>query len=132
MALAWPNHVHHRRAISWFRGARDGGWSTCPLTESGFVRVSSNARVIPDARTAAEAIDLLRRMRALPGHVFWPDDVSPADEEAAAFSRVVGYRQVTDAHLLTLATRHGGRLATFDRGVGELLPDAHDAVELIP
>jgi hypothetical protein len=130
--LAWPNHVHHRRAISWFQRVRDEGWATCPLTESGFVRVSSNARVIPDARPPVDAIALLRRMREVPGHVFWPDDVSPADEEAGAFSRVVGYRQVTDAHLLTLAARNGARLATFDRGVGELMPDADGVVELIP
>lgn len=132
MALAWPNHVHHRRAISWFGEARDAGWATCPLTESRFVRVSSNARVIPDARTPAEAIALLVRMRELPGHEFWSDDVSPADRAARPFLRAVGYRQVSDAHLLTLALRRGGRLATFDRGVQELLPDDPGAVELIP
>ena len=131
VALAWPNHVHHRRAIYWFRKARDGGWATCPLTESGFVRVSSNARVIPEARSPAQALDVLRRIRALPGHVFWDDDVSPADDDARPFSRVVGHRQVTDAHLLTLAIRRGGRLATFDRGVAELARDEAGVVELI-
>lgn len=120
--------------MAWFRGVRDEGWATCPLTESGFVRVSSNARVIPDARTAAEAIDLLTRIRALPGHEFWHDDVSPtdADGDAGPFSRVVGYRQVTDAHLLSLAIRNGGSVATFDRGMTELVPDHPSAIELIP
>jgi toxin-antitoxin system PIN domain toxin len=111
---------------------RDEGWATCPVTESGFVRVSSNARVIPDARTPAQAIDLLRRMRSLPGHVFWDDDVSAAAAHAGPYSRVVGHRQVTDAHLLTLAMRRGGRLATFDRGVTELWPRGSGVVELIP
>jgi hypothetical protein len=36
---------------------------------------------------------------------------------------VVGYRQTTDAHLLTLATARGGRVATFDRGLADLVPD---------
>lgn len=132
VALAWPNHVHHGRALAWFREVREEGWATCPVTESGFVRVSSNSRVIPDARTPAEAIALLREIRRQPGHTFWGDDVSAADPDAEVFGRVVGYRQVTDAHLLTLAWRRGGRLATFDRGAKALAgPEDDGSVELI-
>ena len=108
------------------------GWATCPVTEVGFVRVSSNARAIPDARTPAQAIGLLVRMRTLPGHVFWSDDVSPTDADARIFASLVGHRQVTDAHLLTLALRRGGRLATLDRGVLELALDDTSSIELIP
>jgi predicted nucleic acid-binding protein len=96
------------------------------------VRVSSNGRAIPDARSPSQAIALLSRMRAQPGHVFWSDDVSPVDADAGAFTRVVGYRQVTDAHLLTMALRRGGVLATFDRGVLELTSNDAQGVELIP
>jgi predicted nucleic acid-binding protein len=88
--------------------------------------------MLPDARTPAQAIDLLGRMRALPRHVFWTDDVSPADVDAAPFGRLVGHRQVMDAHLLTLAARRGGSLATFDRGVLELTPANRKLVELVP
>jgi len=132
VALAWPNHVHHARAASWFKAVREDGWATCPVTESGFVRVSSNARVIPDARPPQKAIALLGEMTRLPGHIFWPDDVSIAGCGAGPFERVVGYRQITDAHLLTLAIRRGGRLATFDRSVTALVPGNEAAVELIP
>ena len=132
MALAWPNHVHHSRALPWFAANCEEGWATCPVTESGFVRVSSNVRVIPDARTPEQAIHLLRQIRQLPGHTFWDDDVSPVDSDATAFERDVGYRQVTDAHLLSLAMRRGGCLATFDRGVAELAPGSPAAVDLIP
>ena len=132
VTLAWPNHVHHGRALSWFAANREEGWATCPVTESGFVRVSTNVRVIPDARSPKQAIHLLRQIRQLPGHTFWEDDVSPVDSDATAFARVVGYRQVTDAHLLSLAMRRGGRLATFDRGVAELGPGQPAAVDLIP
>ena len=96
------------------------------------MRVSSNVRVIPDARTPEQAIHLLRQIRELPGHTFWDDDVSPVDSDATAFERVVGYRQVTDAHLLSLAIRRGGCLATFDRGVVELAAGMPSAVDLIP
>lgn len=102
------------------------------MTESGFVRVSSNSRAIPEARGPAEALHLLGRIRAVPGHEFWSDDVSPTDPESEPFSRVVGYRQVTDAHLLSLAIRRRGRLATFDRGVLDLIPtNSEPCVELI-
>jgi uncharacterized protein len=132
VALAWPNHIHHARALDWFRAVREQGWATCPLTESGFVRVSSNTRAIPEAQNPHEAIALLRRLRAVAGHTFWSDDVSAAHEGPGPFERVVGYRQVTDAHLLALAIQRGGRLATFDQAVTSLIPDDEDVVELIP
>ena len=132
VALAWPNHIHHARALRWFGAIRDEGWASCSVTESGFVRVSSNVRVIPDARTPQQAMELLRRIRGQPGHTFWEDDISPVDADSPAFERIVGYRQVTDAHLLTLAIRRGGLLATFDRGVADLLPEGTAALELIP
>jgi len=132
VALAWPNHVHHGRALRWFRAVSEQGWATCPVTEVGFVRVSSNARAIPEARSPAQAIALLVRIRALPGHQFWTDDVSPADSDARAFEHLVGHRQVTDAHLLTLARKRGGTLVTLDRGLLELSPDDASSVDLIP
>lgn len=95
------------------------------------MRVSSNVRVIPEARSPAQARDLLERLRAVTGHEFWSDDVSPVDPDAAPFRRVVGYRQVTHAHLLTLAFRRGGVVATFDRGVEELADGEQGVVEII-
>lgn len=121
VALAWPNHVHHERAHAWFRGVRRSGWATCPATQSGFIRVSSNRHVVAEAPTPAEARALLQQMVGIGAHEFWSDDVAPA-ETGGPFDRVVGYRQVTDAHLLALAIRRHGRLATFDRGARELVP----------
>lgn len=31
IALAWPNHVHHDAAGSWFARLRRTGWATCAL-----------------------------------------------------------------------------------------------------
>ncbi len=132
VALAWPNHIHHSPAIQWFEAVRDEGWATCPTTESGFVRVSANRRVFPEAGTVPGVIQLLGQIRSVPGHHFWTDGVSPADPEHGVFGRVVGYRQVTDAHLISLAIHHQGVLATFDKGVRELARESGvDAVELI-
>jgi len=133
VALAWPNHVHHERAVRWFESIRPDGWATCAATEAGFVRVSSNTRVIPDARPPAEVLALLRAMVKLPGHRFWTDDVSLTEDCAGFFARVAGHRQVTDAWLVTLAHRREGRLATFDRGIAGLVGDeAELLVEMIP
>lgn len=124
-----------RPALLWFDANRSESWATCPITQSGFVRVSSNRRVILEAKTPAEALALLRRIVALPGHRFWEDDVAIASAPEIEPQRLLGYRQVTDAHLLALALRRGGRIATFDRGIRELVPKGQPpdhAVAVIP
>ena len=132
VALAWPNHVHHARAHDWFAGA--DAWATCPVTQSGFVRVSSNSRAIPDARTPSEAIELLSAMVAIAGHEFWEDATSIVRSRHGSFDRVVSYRQVTDAHILDVARTHEGHVVTFDRGVLDLVEGGEGSAEvrLIP
>lgn len=131
IALAWPNHVHHDLAHRWFGRQRLSGWATCPATEAAFVRVSSNRQIIPEARTPLEALDLLRRIVELAGHVFGEDDVSPAGSKHFPWQRVVGHQQVSDAHLIALAIRQRGRLATFDQGVLDLVPAGREPAELV-
>jgi uncharacterized protein len=118
-------------ALGWFRANRHLGWATCPLTQSGFVRVSANRHVLRDAKSPQEALELLRLITSLPHHVFWADDVALASSDFVAADKLVGYRQVTDAHLLAVALRHGGRLATLDRGVRDLVPDGISASEAV-
>ena len=135
VALAWPNHIHHDRAHQWFTDARGQGWATCPLTQSGFVRVSSNRKAIPDAVAPQESIALLQRIILLPHHQFWHDQFSIADAETVDRGKLFGYRQVTDAHLLGIALANGGCLATFDRGIETIVPQGvsiEEAVVVIP
>ena len=126
IALAWPNHVHHELAHRWFKEHRTGGWATCPVTQSGFVRVSSNPRAVSPARSPAEAIALLRRIVALPHHELWTDEVAMAELDPASAARISSHTQVTDAHLIALALRRGGRLATLDSGISRLVPPPAD------
>lgn len=120
VALVWPNHVHHAAAVEWFARARHEGWATCPGTESGFIRVSSNRRIIPEARAVPEAASAMRQLRQLGAHRFWVDDTSMATTDAVRLEEVQGYRQVADAHLLALARTRGGQVVTFDRGLADL------------
>lgn len=127
VALAWPNHVHHELVTRWFRRQQRHGWATCSTTQSGFVRVSSNPRVLSEAKTPREALALLGLLLQLPHHIFLSDDVSLATSEFVAPRKILGHRQVTDAHLLAISLRHQVRLATLDRGVVQLLPDGASA-----
>jgi uncharacterized protein len=131
VALAWPAHVHHELATRWFHRNQQAGWATCPLTQSGFVRVSSNPRVIPGAKSPRESISLLRWILALPHHVFFSDDVSLVTSKFVDPARLTGYRQITDAHLLGIALRYGSRLATLDGGILDLMPSGFVASEAV-
>ena len=121
IALAWPNHVHHGAALSWFREQREAGWATCPLTEAGFVRVSCNPSVVQHTVTPRDAIALLGELRRLGAHSFWPLDRSIVDLPQVIIARLQGYRQITDAVLLSAAMQHSGQLATLDNGLAQLI-----------
>jgi len=126
VALAWDSHVHHAAMRVWFAAHGASGWATCPITESGFVRVSSNPKALPTPIGISAARGVLTALRGLDGHRFIVDDVSIV---APDVPDVAGYRQVTDAHLLTLARRSELRLVTFDTGI-RTLADERD-VELL-
>ena len=120
IALLWPSHAEHEGAARWFQRHRSSGWASCPLTQSGFVRIVSNPAFSRDAVTPREASDLLAVNTASGDHVFWSDDVPFGEATAFAGARLVGHQQVTDAYLLGLAIRRGGVLVTLDKGIAAL------------
>lgn len=123
VALTWPNHVHHLAARSWFDREGSTSWATCPITELGFVRVSANPRAIRDAVSPPEAVAVLKQLTDLSGHHFWPDELPVRATGPFAALSLVGHRQVTDAYLVALAEHNGGKLATLDRGIPDLVSD---------
>lgn len=126
VALAWDAHVHHATIRAWFASSASAGWATCPVTESGFVRVSSNPKVLPSTVGVEQAREVLRALRRHESHRFLSDDVSLADSEIPP---LFGHRQVTDAHLLAIARRHDTRLVTFDAAAATLA--VGDEVQLL-
>jgi uncharacterized protein len=133
VALAWPTHVHHGAARRWFARCHGEGWATTPVTEFDFVRVSANPAAVGEPLSPAEAILVLEDIRGRPGHETWADDTSPAEPQLVDPTRLVGHRQVSDAHLLALARRHQGRLATLDHGLVDLAGgDASRRITVIP
>jgi len=114
IALAWPTHVHHGGTQRWFAAHRAAGFRTCPLTQTGFVRISSNSKFLPDAVSPLQALELLDRITSMSEHSFWPDDLTL--RETIGTGRIlVGHRQISDAYLIALAEQHGGIVATLDR-----------------
>lgn len=121
IALAWPNHIHHEVAHRWLQSIRPEKWATCPLTQNGFVRISSNPSAIEDAVSPLDAVKVLRKFMAHADHVFVDEDLPlPSDHFESMF--VTGHRQVSDAYLLSLCIEKGIRLSTLDTGVKSLLP----------
>ena len=118
IALLDTAHVHHKAAVKWFRrvAAREG-WSTCALTENGFLRIVSHLRYPNVQLTPATAAGLLAQFKAgFPeSYRFWEDQVSLTDTGIFALPILTSAGQVTDVYLAGLAFHRGGRLATFDR-----------------
>jgi len=117
LALAWPNHPFHQRAVT--RLARSDSrrttrWATCLLTQAAFVRLSSNPAVIPGAKSPAEAGDMLAKLIHDPDHVFLEAKSRQMAGLQELLERCHGPNQVNDAFLIWLASCHRANLLTFD------------------
>ena len=132
-ALLWPAHEHHDAAHRWFRARANARWATCALTQLGFVRITSNPAFSRDALSPAEAAALLAENLSHPGHEFWSEGLQVPAAIKGMEARLQGYRQLTDAYLLALASRRKGVLATFDRGLRTLAEEQFaSALEIVP
>ena len=131
-ALHWPAHEHHDSAHRWMTGHLNRRWATCPLTQLGFLRIVSNPSFSRDALSPAQAIALLDVSRRHPAHEFWRDDVDVRQALIGLETRLQGHKQLLDAYLLALASRHKGVIATFDRGLSGLAAGTFEsALEIV-
>ena len=121
-AFVIDTHVHHQRVQRWF-GTLTEHFATCVVTQGTVLRLHMQLATDTTAKAAWEALD---RIRKHPRHLFWP---AAFGYEQVAAARIQGHRQVTDAWLAELARRHGGKLATMDKG---LAADNADVAVLIP
>ncbi|MGF6226818.1 toxin-antitoxin system PIN domain toxin [Inquilinus ginsengisoli] len=115
IALVDPYHDQHDAAHDWFAVTGGHAWATCPLTENGVLRIIGQPRYPNSPGTPAAVMPILAGLCALPGHVFWPDDISLMDSARIDAGRLLSSGQLTDSYLLALAHARQGRLATFDR-----------------
>jgi predicted nucleic acid-binding protein len=103
LASRWTTHPDHLAVKGWI-GSVDKFYTTA-ITELGFVRVSLTGTY---GANWEETQETLRKLHKRPGHQFLADDVDgTASPETSS-------KDTTDAHLVTLAKRHGLKLATLD------------------
>lgn len=127
IALVDTTHVHHASAKRFFLEAQAHGWATCPITENGFLRILGRPGFSHGPNSPTSARTLLHSLFAMPGHQFWPDDLSLADTRY--FPALSTSKHLTDLYLLGLAVKHGGRFATFDAGIdASLIPGGQAAL----
>jgi predicted nucleic acid-binding protein len=114
LAIAWPNHQFHSAASERLESS-DARWATCGLIQIEFIRLSSDAQVVPTATTPSEAAALLAAMVSDPLHVYLEELPSPTGPELLSiYEKISGARQVLPAYLLLVAKRHKATLLTFD------------------
>ena len=130
IALTDSLHEHHRRVTDWFESDPYRPWATCPVTENGFIRILGHPRYPNFAGDTSDAREILEKLCLLPGHQFWPDDISLRDR--TKFRNLPDSRHLTDHYLLGLAVARQGSLATMDQSIGAAaLPDGERSVLLI-
>jgi predicted nucleic acid-binding protein len=115
IAAIWADHEDQPRVEEWLRGKQT---ATCPISELGFLRISSGDtfpfRADPKPCRAALS-EFVGKYRCR----FVPDDFSPRTVAAQSS------RQFTDLYLAELAEKHLMKLATLDSRI------SHRAVELV-
>jgi uncharacterized protein len=107
-------HIMHAPARRWFSGWA-GQFASCPITELGFVRITSNPRYENPFPNIDEAIALVSAFKKHAQYCFLPDSISVA--EANNKYGLCNHKQSTDRYLLRLAMSHGARLITFDAAI---------------
>lgn len=131
IALIDAAHIHHAAAWRFFLGLKHHGWATCPITENAVLRILGRPMMDHGPASPAAARVLLQRMLAIPGHQFWPDDLSLADPRF--FPSLPASKDLTDLYLLGLAVKHGGCFATFDTNIDpSIIPGGTAAYQLVP
>ncbi len=117
IALLEPGHAFFKKAQEWFKSSGKEDWGVCPLTEIGFVRITTNPIFTSGPRTQEQAKSALVELATRPGYRYWPLADSWNTLTAPFADRIFGHQQVTDAYLLGLAIKEDGVLVTFDRGL---------------
>lgn len=132
IALIDRAHVHHDLANGWFADRGASAWATCPLTENGVLRIIGNIRYPNTPGSPAAVLPSLTSLCALPGHEFWPDDISLLGSHHIIGAKLMTSAQLTDTYLLALAVSRSGQLATLDSRVGvQTVPNGKAALHII-
>ncbi len=107
LAYGWRSHPDHDKSREWFVGLSE--FATCPITELGFLRVSTSPAYRASFEDAATVLHALTTMGTA--------GFLSCDLPTGPMSPVSSYKDTTDAYLVSLARLHGYRFATLDEGI---------------
>ena len=124
VALGWAEHEAHAAVVR--RLGSNAAWSTCAITQLGFVRISSTSGIFSRSLSPPQAHAALVALCSDAEHAYLADGPPVT---ACDFGHLAGPRQTTDAYLLALAQHHGMRLLTLDKRLAQAFPGA--AFELL-
>jgi toxin-antitoxin system PIN domain toxin len=114
LAAIWADHPQHAKAFAWLSGKNV---ILCPLSELGFLRISTNKKAInAPMRKARELLNQFATDRKA---------ARIADNLPALDSHPDKSEEVTDHYLADLAALNGARLATLDQNL------IHSSVDVI-
>lgn len=118
LAQAYVAHVHHASARSWMEASESDTIAFCRVTQSGFLRLLTNPKVMGDdvltTENAWQAYDKLRRNTQIE-FASEPPGLDDAWRAATRQSHT-GPNFWTDAYLAAFASATGFTIVTFDRG----------------
>jgi hypothetical protein len=120
IALADPDSEWHGAIHRWYDAGGKDSWGVCPLTEAGFIRVTTNPKYRGADRTVEQAAAILAEFSTTAGYRYWGIRDSWASLTAPFAARITGHQQVTDAYLLGLVIKENGVLVTFDTKIAYL------------
>lgn len=124
LAMYYAKHMHHLRVSLWLKLVRSRypgrlRFSTCSITELGFVRVATSTAAAFAPNVAAAQEDL-RQLTSGGEFSFIGDEVRAL--RLPRWTRKSA--QTTDGHLVELAAEYGLTVLTLDEGIpgAELVP----------
>ena len=80
IALLDSGHVMHASACTWLERNLNQGWATCPLTQTGVVRIMAQP-AYPNTQPAQQVAARLAEACGHPSHAFWPQQISLLQED---------------------------------------------------
>lgn len=115
LALVDENHIHHRRARTYWQNQSGPEIAFCRVTTLAFLRLSTHPKVLSRPLTSDEAWDIYQRYR-LDTQVGFVADSPEIDSSFMALSRGADFPHHlwTDGYLAALACYRSCRIVSFD------------------
>lgn len=116
LALVDENHTHHRAASHYWNEQIGAQTAFCRVSMLGFLRLSTQPRVLSRTLSHHEAWHIYRRYLAIPEVWFLTEPESTELHLATlTLTDSMPHRLWTDAYLAAFALATGCRLVSFDR-----------------